>query len=51
MSDYVIIAGTPLIREPAVYRTAQWRTQTATGRRSKTEPQRSGHVSSGNWAL
>ena len=31
MSDYVIIAGTPLPREPAVYRTAPWRTQTAKG--------------------
>ena len=30
MSDYVIIAGTPLPREPAVYHTAPWRTQTAT---------------------
>ena len=31
ISDYVIIAGTPLPCEPAVYHTALWWTQTTTG--------------------
>ena len=31
VNDYVIIAGTPLPREPAVYRTAPWWTQTTGG--------------------
>ena len=36
MNDFVIIAGTPLPRESAVYRTAPWRTQTATGGYGRT---------------
>ena len=53
MSDHVIIAGTPLPREPAVAAASNHNRLGLPdgGRWSKTgsELQRSGHVSSGNW--
>ena len=39
VNDHVIIAGTPLPREPAVYPTAPQRTQTASGGDCRTAEQ------------